>query len=68
MKKNDIKMRRIRKGFTLEEACEKLEVKKSLFYKFESGHARPTVIMIAKMARVYECTVDEIFKDFKIEG
>lgn len=69
MKITPIKLRRINSGITdTNEAVEKLGISKSTFYKLEQGHQKPSADLIARMARVYKCTTDEIFKDFNIRG
>ena len=67
MKITPIKIRRINAGLHTVEAVEQLKISKSTFYKLE-GHGSPSAELIARMARVYNCTTDEIFKDFKITG
>ena len=68
MKITPIKLRRINAGFETNKAVEKLKISKSTFYKLEQGHQSPSAELIARMAKVYSCTTDEIFKDFKITG
>jgi len=68
MKVTPIKIRRINAGFQTDEAVEELKISKSTFYKLEQGHQTPSPKLIARMARVYQCTTDEIFKDFNIRG
>lgn len=68
MKITPIKLRRINAGFETVQAAEKLNISMSTFYKLEQGHQKPSAELIARMAKTYECTTDEIFKDFKITG
>jgi len=68
MKITPIKIRRINAGFETDEAVEKLQISKSTFYKLEQGHQDPSAKLIARMAKVYECSTDDIFRDFKITG
>lgn len=68
MKITPIKIRRISLGLQVDEAIEKLKISKSTLYKLEQGHAVPSAKLIARMARLYKCTTDEIFKDFNIKG
>ncbi|WP_404988143.1 helix-turn-helix domain-containing protein [Clostridium culturomicium] len=69
MKLTPIKLRRLNLGITdTEEAIEKLGISKSTFYKLEQGHHEPSAKLIARMAKVYQCTTDEIFRDFKMLG
>lgn len=68
MKNTPIRLRRLNAGIEQEEAIERLCVSKSTFYKLEQGWTSPSAELIARMAKVYSCTTDEIFKDFKITG
>ena len=68
MKITPIKLRRINAGFETDEAAEKLQISMSTFYKLEQGHGKPSTVLIARMARLYKCTIDELFRDFKITG
>lgn len=68
MKITPIKIRRINAGLQTNEAVEELKISKSTFYKLEQGHQKPSTELIARMAKVYKCTTDEIFKDFDIKG
>ena len=68
MRLTPIKIRRINAGLETEEAIEKLGISKSTFYKLEQGYASPSAMLIARMAKTYGCTIDDIFKDLKIKG
>lgn len=68
MKITPIKLRRINAGLETVQAAEKLSISMSTFYKLEQGHQKPSAELIARMAKAYGCTTDEIFKDFKITG
>ncbi|HAY3898144.1 TPA: helix-turn-helix transcriptional regulator [Escherichia coli] len=68
MKITPIKLRRINAGFESEKAWEALEISSSTFYKLEQGYLKPSAKLIARMAKVYKCTTDDIFKDFNIKG
>lgn len=63
-----IQLRRLNAGLDTQEAVEKLGISKSTFYKLERGYASPSAQLIARMARVYKCTTDDIFKDLNITG
>ena len=68
MKITPIKIRRINAGLETGQAAEKLKISMSTFYKLEQGHQEPSARLIVRMAKVYGCTTDEIFRDFKITG
>jgi putative transcriptional regulator len=68
MKITPIKTRRINAGIETNEAVEQLGISKSTFYKLEQGHQEPSAKLIARIAKVYNCTTDEVFEDFNIRG
>ena len=68
MKITPIRTRRMNAGLETNEALEKLKISKSMFYKLEQGYRTPSAELAVRMARVYNCSTDEIFKDFKITG
>ncbi|MPM79953.1 hypothetical protein SDC9_126996 [bioreactor metagenome] len=68
MKITPIKTRRINAGMGTNEAVEQLGISKSTFYKLEQGHQEPSAKLIARIAKVYNCTTDEVFEDFNIRG
>jgi phage anti-repressor protein len=45
-----------------------LSISKSMFYKIEIGDRSPSKEVIAKMSKLYNCSIDEIFKSLKING
>lgn len=68
MKITPIKLRRINAGLETDEAVEALKISKSTFYKIEQGWGNPSAQLIARMAKTYDCKIDDIFKDLKITG
>ena len=63
MKITPIKLRRINAGIiNTNEVVEKLSISKSTFYKLEQGHQKPSAELIARMAKLYKCTTDDINK------
>ena len=66
MKITPIRLKRINAGFEIDEAVKELCVSKSTFYKVEQGHMIPSRDLILKMSRLYQCSIDEIFKALKI--
>ena len=48
------------------EAIKYLAISKSMFYKIEIGDRSPSKEVIAKMSKLYNCSIDEIFKSLKI--
>ncbi len=68
MKITPIKLRRINAGLETDEAVQALKISRSTFYKIEQGWGNPSAQLIARMARVYACKTDDIFKDLNITG
>lgn len=66
MKLTPIRLRRLKLGFNSEEVIESLDISKSTFYKLEQGWAKPSPKLIKRIAEIYECTTDDIFRDLKI--
>ncbi|WP_374044439.1 helix-turn-helix domain-containing protein [uncultured Clostridium sp.] len=69
LKITQIKLRRLNLGLSdSKKAAELLKISMSSFYKLEHGYRKPSPELIARMAKVYQCTTDEIFEDFNITG
>lgn len=69
MKPRPIKLRRLNAGFlNRKEVANLLSISERYLEYLECGAKTPSAQLIARMARVYRCTTDEIFKDFNITG
>lgn len=69
MKPRPIKLRRLRAGFLdRKEVANLLGISERYLEYLECGVKTPSAHLIARMAKVYKCTTDEIFKDFNITG
>lgn len=69
MKVKPIKLRRLKAGYLdRKEVANLLGIKEAYLGELERGDKTPSPKLIARMARVYRCTTDEIFKDFNITG
>jgi putative transcriptional regulator len=68
MKLTPIRLRRLNLDFKSEYVIESLDISKSTFYKLEQGWATPSPKLIKRIAEIYGCTTDEIFRDLKITG
>lgn len=66
MKMTNIRLRRFNAGIEQNEAIETLGITRSTFYKVEQGHLQPSKNVIAKMSKLYKCTIDDLYKDLKI--
>ena len=61
---NLIKELRIQKGFTQTEIAKKLKIDKSTVSKWETGESLPRADKLFKLAKILNCTVDELLKWF----
>ena len=68
MKITPIRLRRLNANIEQDDAIENLGISKSTFYKLEQGWQKPSPSLIARFAKLYKCSIDDIFKDFKITG
>ena len=68
VKVNFLKTRRLKLGINSTDAAIAMKISKSTFYKLEGGHTSPSAKLIARMARTYKCSIDEIYKDLNIVG
>ena len=68
MKIKPIQLRRLNAGVETKEAIEKLKISKSTFYKLEGGHTSPSARLIARIAKTYNCSIDDVYQDLNITG
>ncbi|MBC2460516.1 helix-turn-helix domain-containing protein [Clostridium beijerinckii] len=68
MKLTPIRLRRLNSGLDSEEVIGALKISKSTFYKLEQGWTRPSPALIKRLADIYKCSTDDIFRDLKITG
>lgn len=57
-----LKMLRIAANLTQEEAAKRLGVCQTAISMWESGNSKPRINMIKKIAEVYDCNVEQLFK------
>lgn len=60
-----IKKFRERMNWTQAELAEKCGVVKSAVSMWESGERMPPVIMLLKLAKIFDCTADDLLVDIK---
>jgi len=60
--KNSIKVERAKKNITQAELAEKVQVSRQTINAIELGKYVPSTLLSLKIARVFQTTVDEIFK------
>jgi len=63
-----IRLRRMETGLNTNEVIKALGITKSTFYKIEQGCLIPSVELLKRIADIYCCTTDDIFKDLNIIG
>ncbi|MEG2811736.1 MAG: helix-turn-helix transcriptional regulator [Clostridium sp.] len=66
MKITPIRLRRLNAGIGQLEAIKSLDIAQSTFYKLEQGHFKPSASLISKISKLYDCSIDELYKDLKI--
>lgn len=66
MKLTPIRLKRINSGIDFEKAIEIIGISKSMLYKIETGKRSPSKDVIFKMSKLYDCSIDDIFKAIKI--
>lgn len=68
MRTTAIKERRINNELSIEDVSEKLNISKSMIYKIEKGLRIPSILLAVRIAILYGCPTDDIFKDLGITG
>ena len=66
---SNLELGRLRAGFIdREEVANLLGISDLYLGKLERGDKKTSPKLIVRMAKLYRCTTDEIFKDFNITG
>lgn len=63
-----IKSVRVAKGLTQKDLAEKIGVNQSAVSLWEKGSTGPVFARLAEIAKVLECTVDELIQDDRPSG
>lgn len=66
MKITPIRLKRINAEIEMDKAIEELGISKSAMYKIEQGHLKPSRDLIARMSKLYDCSIDELYRALKI--
>lgn len=61
----NIKVQREKRGITQMVLSEKMKVTQATISMWESGEVRPTADKLPLLARVLECTIDELYGETK---
>ncbi|MEC5145266.1 helix-turn-helix transcriptional regulator [Chitinophaga sp. 212800010-3] len=59
---NSIKVERAKKNLTQADLAEKVNVSRQTINSIEIGKFIPSTLLALKIARFFQCTVDDIFK------
>lgn len=61
---NTMRLREIRKkqGMTAQVLAEKLGVSQGAISHYETGRRKPSIDMVVKMAKVFNCSVDDLIR------
>lgn len=59
--KNNIKYMRSTHKFTQDELAERLDVSRQTIISLEKGRYNPSITLAFKLARVFNCKIEEIF-------
>ena len=60
---NFIKVKREKYKFTQADIAEKLQIDKSTVSKWETGESRPRAEKLIQLAKLFNCTIEELLKD-----
>lgn len=56
-----IQEKRLEKGFTQEDLAELASVSRQTIISLEKGKYKPSLILALKLAKIFECLVEELF-------
>lgn len=59
--KNYVRDKRMALGMTQDELSEKLDVSRQTIISLEKGKYNPSINLAFKLARLFECTIEDIF-------
>ena len=65
---NNIKVFRERNSFTQVDIAEKLQIDKSTVSKWETGESMPRAEKLIQLAKILNCTVDDLLREETWEG
>ena len=60
--KNKIRLERARLGLTQEDLAKKVNVSRQTINSIETGRYVPSTVLALKIARVFQCQVNDIFE------
>lgn len=65
--RTNLKTLRKKKKWSVQKISEMLGISASHYYKIESGIRNPNFILAGKIANLFECSVDDIFFNNKLD-
>lgn len=63
-----IRARRMRLGMSVQALADCLHVSRQSCYAWEWGQAAPTAAMLPEIAKVLQCSIDDLFRDEPEKG
>lgn len=60
-----LREKRMEAGWTQAQVAEQLGVRPSAVTMWETGERKPNIIMLKRLADLFDCTTDELLKDIE---
>lgn len=67
MKNSPLRLRRIKSNMDADTVSEILGIAKRRLYKIEEGHQSLTLEIGVKLSKIYNCSIEDICKDYGID-
>lgn len=67
MKNSPLKLRRINMHIEIDTVSKMLGIDKKRLYKIEQGHQKLTLEIGVKLSKIYNCSIEDICKDYGID-
>ena len=61
----NLKIMREKKGLRVKEVSNKLKISRITLWQWENGKRTPSVENLAELAKLYDCTIDDLVGDKK---
>lgn len=62
-----VRLCRLKAGLETSEAAELLGIARSTLYKLEQGYLYPSIKLLNRMRKIYQCSADEILNGLNIK-
>ena len=63
----NLKTMREKKGFRVKEVSDKLKISRITLWQWENGKRTPSVESLAELAKLYDCTIDDLIDDKEVD-